>query len=211
MALLGRSGSGKSTSLALIEGALVPDSGKVMLNGLETAAVQEQISSAVAVLNQKPHLFNTSIMNNIRLGNGKASDEDVKRAARQVKLHDYIESLPDGYETSVQETGIRFSGGERQRIALARILLQDTPVIILDEPTVGLDAVTERELLDTIFDVFKEKTILWITHHLAGVETADKIVFLENGKAEMEGTHQELLAENERYRKLYRLDVPIRT
>ncbi len=126
MALLGRSGSGKSTSLALIEGALVPDSGKVMLNGLETAAVQEQISSAVAVLNQKPHLFNTSIMNNIRLGNGKASDEDVKRAARQVKLHDYIESLPDGYETSVQETGIRFSGGERQRIALARILLQDT-------------------------------------------------------------------------------------
>ncbi len=174
---LGRSGSGKSTSLALIEGALVPDSGKVMLNGLETAAVQEQISSAVAVLNQKPHLFNTSIMNNIRLGNGKASDEDVKRAARQVKPHDYIESLPDGYETSVQETGIRFSGGEQRRIALARILLQDTPVIILDEPTVGLDAVTERELLDTIFDVFKEKTILWITHHLAGVETADKIVF----------------------------------
>ncbi|XLP44811.1 ATP-binding cassette domain-containing protein [Bacillus velezensis] len=111
----------------------------------------------------------------------------------------------------MQETGIRFSGGERQRIALARILLQDTPVIILDEPTVGLDTVTERELLDTIFDVFKEKTILWITHHLAGVETADKIVFLENGKAEMEGTHQELLAENERYRKLYRLDVPIRT
>ena len=84
--MLGRSGSGKSTSLALIEGALVPDSGKVMLNGLETAAVQKQISSAVAVLNQKPHLFNTSIMNNIRLGNGKASDEDVKRAARQL-LH----------------------------------------------------------------------------------------------------------------------------
>ncbi|MCD2476450.1 ATP-binding cassette domain-containing protein, partial [Staphylococcus aureus] len=83
-------------------------------------------------------------------GNGEASDEDVRRAAKQVKLHDYIESLPDGYHTSVQETGIRFSGGERQRIALARILLQDTPIIILDEPTVGLDPITERELMETV-------------------------------------------------------------
>ncbi|WP_406621106.1 thiol reductant ABC exporter subunit CydC [Bacillus atrophaeus] len=210
MALLGRSGSGKSTSLALIEGALIPASGKVTLNGMETASLDDQIAEAVAVLNQKPHLFDTSILNNIRLGNGQASDEDVRRAARQVQLHDYIESLPDGYDTSVQETGIRFSGGERQRIALARILLQDTPIIILDEPTVGLDPITERELLDTIFDVLKGKTILWITHHLAGVEAADKVVFLENGKAEMEGTHEELLAGNERYRRLYHLDVPVR-
>ncbi|WP_445429819.1 thiol reductant ABC exporter subunit CydC [Bacillus atrophaeus] len=210
MALLGRSGSGKSTSLALIEGALTPDSGKVTLNGMETASLDDQIAEAVSVLNQKPHLFDTSILNNIRLGNGQASDEDVRRAARQVQLHDYIESLPDGYDTSVQETGIRFSGGERQRIALARILLQDTPIIILDEPTVGLDPITERDLLDTIFDVLKGKTILWITHHLAGVEAADKVVFLENGKAEMEGTHEELLAGNERYRRLYHLDVPVR-
>ncbi|MGM0860512.1 MAG: thiol reductant ABC exporter subunit CydC [Bacillota bacterium] len=210
MALLGRSGSGKSTSLALIEGALIPASGKVTLNGMETASLDDQIAEAVAVLNQKPHLFDTSILNNIRLGNGQASDEDVRRAARQVQLHDYIESLPDGYDTSVQETGIRFSGGERQRIALARILLQDTPIIILDEPTVGLDPITERDLLDTIFDVLKGKTILWITHHLAGVEAADKVVFLENGKAEMEGTHEELLAGNERYRRLYHLDVPVR-
>lgn len=162
------------------------------------------------MLNQKPHLFDTSILNNIRLGNGEASDEDVRRAAKQVKLHDYIESLPDGYHTSVQETGIRFSGGERQRIALARILLQDTPIIILDEPTVGLDPITERELMETVFEVLKGKTILWITHHLAGVEAADKIVFLENGKTEMEGTHEELLAANERYRRLYHLDVPVK-
>lgn len=210
MALLGRSGSGKSTSLALIEGALKPDSGSVTLNGVETALLKDQIADAVAVLNQKPHLFDTSILNNIRLGNGKASDEDVRRAAKQVKLHDYIESLPDGYHTSVQETGIRFSGGERQRIALARILLQDTPIIILDEPTVGLDPITERELMETVFEVLKGKTILWITHHLAGVEAADKIVFLENGKTEMEGTHEELLATNERYRRLYHLDVPVK-
>ncbi|GIN65394.1 thiol reductant ABC exporter subunit CydC [Bacillus sonorensis] len=208
IALLGPSGAGKSTILTMIEGALAPDAGHVMFNGVAAAALQDDISRVVGVLNQKPHLFDTTILNNIRLGNPEASDEDVYWAARQVKLHDLIESLPDGYHTSVQETGSRFSGGERQRIALARILLQGAPVIVLDEPTVGLDPITERELLVTMFEALEGKTVLWITHHLAGAEAADRILFLENGRVEMEGSHLELLQENQRYQRLYKLDAP---
>ncbi|QHZ45126.1 thiol reductant ABC exporter subunit CydC [Bacillus sp. NSP9.1] len=208
IALLGPSGAGKSTILTMIEGALSPDAGRVAFNGIEAVALQDDISRIVGVLNQKPYLFDTTILNNIRLGNPEASDEEVYWAARQVKLHDLIESLPDGYHTSVQEAGSRFSGGERQRIALARILLQGAPVIVLDEPTVGLDPITEKELLLTMFEALDGKTVLWITHHLAGAEAADRILFLENGRIEMEGRHQDLLQENKRYQRLYQLDAP---
>ena len=135
-------------------------------------------------------------------------DEEVIEVAKPVKMHDYISSLPDGYHTRMRELGGRFSGGERQRIALARILLQQSPVVILDEPTVGLDAVTERDLLNTIFASLKGKTVIWITHHLVGVEKMDQIVFLENGQVQMKGTHQKLLQSNERYANLYRMDKP---
>ncbi|MEG6590425.1 ATP-binding cassette domain-containing protein, partial [Paenibacillus barengoltzii] len=108
----------------------------------------------------------------------------------------------------MRETGQRFSGGERQRVALARILLQDTPVLILDEPTVGLDPRTERELLATIFRTTQGKSLIWVTHHLVGAEKMDEIVFMEHGRIVMRGTHAELLAREPRYRNLYRLDCP---
>jgi ATP-binding cassette subfamily C protein CydC len=126
-----------------------------------------------------------------------------------VQLDELIKKLPEGYQTNMQETGQRFSGGERQRIALARILLQNTPVIILDEPTVGLDSITEIALLSTIFETLKDKTIIWVTHHLTGVENMDRIIFLDQGKIAMEGSHQQLLESEERYRRLYRLDCPL--
>ena len=208
-ALLGPSGAGKSTILSLIQGALAPSKGNITLNGISAQSLQGEISRAVSVFNQQPHLFDTTVLNNIRLGNPDASDEDVYWAARQVKLHDYIQSLPEGYHTSVQETGIRFSGGERQRIALARILLQNAPIVVLDEPTVGLDPKTEKELLSTMFQVLDGKTVLWITHHLAGAEAADRILFLDKGKLAMAGSHQQLLENNPRYSRLYRLDAPV--
>lgn len=208
-ALLGPSGAGKSTILSLIQGALAPSKGNITLNDISVQSLQGEISRVVSVFNQRPHLFDTTVLNNIRLGNPDASDEDVYWAARQVKLHDYIQSLPDGYHTSVQETGIRFSGGERQRIALARILPQDAPIVVLDEPTVGLDPKTEKELLSTMFQVLDGKTVLWITHHLAGAEAADRILFLDKGKLAMAGSHQRLLENNPRYSRLYRLDAPV--
>ena len=163
----------------------------------------------MAVLNQKPYLFNTSVMNNIRLGNPEATDEEVYEAAKMVQLHELIMKLPKGYETNMQETGSRFSGGERQRIALARILLQKTPIVIMDEPTVGLDPITEANLLATIFNTLKGKTIIWVTHHLMGVEKMDRILFLEKGKIIMDGSHQQLFKSEERYRRLYALDRPL--
>lgn len=125
---------------------------------------------------------------------------------KQVRLASYINSLPEGLKTQTEESGQRFSGGERQRIALARILLKDTPIVILDEPTVGLDPETEYELIETIFDNLQEKTVIWITHHLAGMSKMDQIIFMDKGQIALSGTHQELLATNERYRRLYELD-----
>lgn len=209
VALIGRSGAGKSTLIHLLYGALRPDKGEIGLNGHAPDEFGYRISDYISVLNQNPHLFDTSIANNIRLGNETASEQAIIHAAKQVELHRYIESLPDGYRTQMQEAGQIFSGGERQRIALARILLRKAPVVILDEPTVGLDPLTERNLLAMIFETLKDKTLIWITHHLVGAEKMDEMIFLEDGKVEMHGSHDFLLKHNMRYRHLYQLDVPL--
>lgn len=208
IALIGRSGAGKSTLSTLIQGAVVPESGSVMINNVRADEYGEHIPEILSVLNQRPHLFDTTVANNIRLGRRSASDEEIRQVAEQVKLNTLIASLPKGYDTAMMETGQRFSGGERQRIALARVLLQRTPVVILDEPTVGLDPKTERELLATMFETMKGKSLIWITHHLVGVEQMDEIVFIENGQVEMRGSHAELMEQYPRYRNLYHLDRP---
>ena len=117
-----------------------------------------------------------------------------------------INSLPEGLNTSVFETGSRFSGGERQRIAFARTIIQNNELLLLDEPTVGLDPKTEHELLKTIFETSKDKTIVWITHHLNSIKYMDRIIFIKDGKVEMDGSHEELYGTNEKYRKLYDMD-----
>ncbi|UHA73161.1 thiol reductant ABC exporter subunit CydC [Paenibacillus sp. 481] len=208
IAIIGRSGAGKSTLLKLIQGALQPDHGAVTVNGTAVHLLGDDVSDVVSVLNQSPHLFDTTVANNIRLSKKHASDEEVREAARKAQLHTLIESLPQGYNTSTHEMGQRFSGGERQRIALARILLQDAPIVILDEPTIGLDSRTENALLATVFEALEHKTLLWITHHLAGVEHMDEVIFIEHGQIAMSGSHAHLLQHSERYRQLYALDMP---
>lgn len=208
IAIIGKSGAGKSTLLKLMQGMLVPDSGSVRINGYEASSIRPDMTKLVSVLNQNPYLFYTSVANNLLLANETATEAEVKAVMKQVKLHDLIASQPDGYQTSMEETGQRFSGGERQRIALARVLLQDTPIVMLDEPTVGLDPITERDLLDTIFNSLPGKSLLWVTHHLVGMEQMDEIIFLEEGKIKMRGTHAQLLQESAHYRKLYELDRP---
>ncbi|MGY3779195.1 thiol reductant ABC exporter subunit CydC [Isobaculum melis] len=206
LAILGKSGAGKSTIGKLIRGDISPNQGTVLLNGVPTNALKDQIANWVGVMNQSPYLFNTSVLNNVRLGNIHATDEEVKAALYQVGLGEMIEKLPAGFDTMVEEAGGRFSGGERQRLALARILLQNTPIVLLDEPTVGLDPITEQTLLDTLFEVLKDKTIIWITHHLQGVDQMNQVLFIEDGGIEMTGSPSELLANNARYQMLYRLD-----
>jgi ATP-binding cassette subfamily C protein CydC len=208
LAILGRSGGGKSTLLKLIQGALLPSTGNVLINDLPVQTLGENVTDVIAVLNQSPHLFDTTVANNLRIGRPHATDEEIQRVAMQVGLSDLIESLPQGYHTPMLETGLRFSGGERQRIALARVLLRETPVVIFDEPTVGLDPVTERALMRTILDSMQGKTMIWVTHHLMGAERMDEVIFMENGQITMQGSHEQLLDREERYRRLLELDRP---
>lgn len=206
LALLGPSGTGKSTLLKLILGDETPTSGEITLNGEPISRLQDQRATLFGVLDQQPYLFNTTVMNNVRLGNLDATDDEVMAAVKAVELDDLITRLPAGYQTQVQEAGSRFSGGERQRLSLARILLQDAPIIILDEPTVSLDPITEQHLLDTVFDVLHDKTIIWVTHHLAGINHVDQVRFIEDGHFDMQGTPAELYRDNARFRSLYDLD-----
>lgn len=209
VAVIGRSGAGKSTLLKLIQGAIAPSEGAVTINGMPAADFGDDgIPRIISVLNQSPHLFDTTVANNIRLGRPDAEMEEIARAAEQAQLGELVAGLPRGLDTPMRETGQRFSGGERQRVALARVLLQNTPVLILDEPTVGLDPRTERELLSTIFRSTAGKTLVWVTHHLVGAEEMDEIIFMEHGRILMRGTHAELMEREPRYRNLYHLDRP---
>lgn len=206
IAVIGRSGAGKSTLLKLIQGAIPAQVGRVSYNG-KTACIQMDSSAIISVLNQNPHLFDTTLRNNVLLGSENAGDKELNEAINLAQLSDLVQKLPEGLDTFMQETGQRFSGGERQRVALARILLKDTPVVILDEPNASLDPRTEKELLQTIFTALEGKSVIWITHHLVGVEHMDEILFMEAGQIVMRGTHTELLKEK-RYRQLYELDHP---
>lgn len=211
IAILGKSGAGKSTLLKLLQGSLVPTEGTVQLNGQSVAEVLEDVPKLISVLNQDPYLFNTSVANNLLLANEEATKEEVIEAMKQVNMHSFVEGLHQGYQTPMLETGQRFSGGERQRIALARVLLQHTPIVMLDEPTAGLDAMTEKRLLSTIFETLQDKTLIWVTHNLVGMEKMDEILFLQDGKIAISGTHEELLATNSHYQKLYELDYPVKS
>lgn len=207
IAILGRSGTGKSTLLKLLAGAIDPTEGMIMLNGEKMHS--GLLSQAVSVLNQKPHLFSTTIANNIRISRPEATDEEVMTVINQAQLAPLIASLPNGVHTPMREMGHRFSGGERQRIAFARVLLQDTPIILIDEATIGLDPVTEHQLLQTMLAATTGKTVIWVTHHLAGVESMDEVIFLKEGEISMQGSHDELMKTEEHYRELYAMDQGI--
>lgn len=206
IAILGKSGAGKSTLSQLLLGAITPQAGHIEMAGLSPEKYGDKIYQGIGYLNQKPYLFATTVANNIRIGNNNVTQEELENVIQQVSLDEYIYSLPKGLDTQMEETGQRFSGGERQRIALARILLKKTPIVILDEPTIGLDPITEKELLNTMFETLKDKTIIMITHHLTGLEKMDQIIFLDNGKITMQGTHAELIKQHKRYRELYAMD-----
>lgn len=207
IALLGKSGSGKSTLLKLIAGVIKPDVGHVRLD--TTDVKQAFLSEKISVLNQQPHLFNTTIANNVRVGREDATEEDIINVLHQAQIMDLINTLPHGIHTQVEEMGKRFSGGERHRIAFARLLIQNTPIMLLDEPTTGLDPVTEQALITTMLEAAKDKTVILVTHHLTGAELMDQILFLENGRIKRSGSHQQLIKEDSEYRTLYRMDEGI--
>ncbi|WP_300123175.1 thiol reductant ABC exporter subunit CydC [uncultured Enterococcus sp.] len=206
IAILGKSGSGKSTLASLVRGDLKPQNGLLTLGGVPTYQFGDAMSHYISVIQQAPYLFHTTILNNVRMANTNKSEEEVWQVLERVGLKKLVEQLPEGLHTMVDEAGLRFSGGERHRMALARILLQDTPIVLLDEPTVGLDPLTEQALIDTFFSQLQDKTVIWITHHLQGIEIMDRVIFIEDGRLEMSGTPADLAQNNARFQQLKAID-----
>ena len=194
LALVGPSGAGKSTLANVLQRFWEYEEGSIRLGGHELRAYhQEDLHRLVSTVEQRPHLFNATIRDNLLLARPDASQEEVEEAARQACLHDFIQSLPQGYETLIGEQGLKLSGGERQRLAIARALLKNAPVLLLDEVTANLDPVTEQEVLGTVRAVLPGRTTIIITHRLVGLEMADEILVLQAGRIKERGTHSDLL------------------
>ncbi|KAL1921354.1 uncharacterized protein VTP21DRAFT_11070 [Calcarisporiella thermophila] len=196
VAIVGPSGCGKSTVLRLLFRFYDPQSGKILINGQDVRQVTlESLRRNIGVVPQDTALFNNTIYHNIRYGRIDASEDEVYGAAKQARIHDVITRLPEGYQTKVGERGLMVSGGEKQRIALARAILKDPPILFFDEATSALDANTEQELLANIRAVLQQKcrTSLFVAHRLRTIADADKIIVLRDGQVVEQGHHEELL------------------
>lgn len=206
VAMVGMSGVGKSTVISLLMRFWDPLSGRILLGGHDLRSYPlEQLRQIFAVVTQDVFLFNDTVRENIRLGRSGAPDLEVEEAAARALIHDFILTLPQGYDTLVGERGIRLSGGERQRIAIARALLKDAPVLILDEATSSLDAESEKAIKDTVLGLARGKTVLIIAHRLSTVVDADEILVLKDGGVAERGKHQELIGLDGEYARLVAL------
>ena len=205
-ALVGPSGGGKSTAIKLAARFWDPSKGKISLGGVDVTSVDpETYLKNFSIVFQDVTLFNNTVMENIRLGRSNATDEEVMEAAKAACCQDFIERLPDGYQTMIGENGSTLSGGERQRLSIARALLKDAPVILLDEATASLDPENEGEIQKAIAKLVEGKTVIMIAHRLRTVVNANQILVLADGTVVEHGTHKELLAHKGLYEKLYHI------
>jgi ATP-binding cassette, subfamily C, bacterial CydCD len=210
VAIVGPSGAGKSTLTNLLLRFWDYSQGEITLGGISLKALdQEAVRKQFALVSQSSYFFNTTIRENLRLARRSASQEDIEAAVHAAQIHQFIQTLPRGYDTLIGEQGIRLSGGERQRLAIARALLKNAPILILDEPTANLDPQTEKRLLDTLFEMMQGRTSLLITHRLIGLGRADEILVMDHGRIVERGTHAELLAQNGLYRRLWNVQNQI--
>lgn len=203
-ALVGPSGGGKSTAIKLAARFWDASKGKITLGGVDITTVDpETYLKNFSIVFQDVTLFNNTVMENIRLGRNNATDEEVIAAAKAACCQEFIDRLPDGYQTMIGENGSTLSGGERQRLSIARALLKDAPVILLDEATASLDPENEGEIQKAIAKLVEGKTVIMIAHRLRTVVNADQILVLDDGRVVESGTHKELLEQGGLYRKLY--------
>jgi ABC transporter related protein len=202
-ALVGVSGSGKTSVLRLISRLYDYDGGSILIDGRDIKNIStDSLFKDISIVFQDVTLFNTSILENIRLGNEKAGDEEVKNAARLANCMDFIEKLPEGFDTKIGENGAELSGGERQRLSIARAFLKDAPILILDEISASLDVDNEKKIQDSLNNLIKNKTVIIISHRLKSIEKVDKIVVLDDGVVEDMGTHKELIEHSKVYKNL---------
>lgn len=210
LAIVGETGSGKTTLSYLIPRLYDVTSGAVTIDGTDVRDMSfASLAAAVGVVSQETYLFHASVADNLRFARPSATDEELVAAARVAQIHDHLMSLPDGYDTIVGERGYRFSGGEKQRLAIARAVLRDPPVLVLDEATSALDTQTEQAVQEAIDAVAAGRTTITIAHRLSTIAGADEIIVLDHGSVAERGTHEELLALGGRYAALVNRDADL--
>jgi len=202
-ALVGVSGSGKTSVLRIVSRLYDYDGGSILIDGKDIKNIStDSLFKKTSIVFQDVTLFNTSILENIRIGRESATDEEVKEAAILANCLDFIEKLPDGFNTKVGENGTELSGGERQRLSIARAFLKDAPILILDEISANLDVDNEKKIQDSLNKLIKNKTVIIISHRLKSIENVDKIVVIDDGRVETAGTHKQLLEQSKVYKNL---------
>jgi ABC-type multidrug transport system, ATPase and permease components len=202
-ALVGASGSGKTSILRLVSRLYDYDGGSILIDGKDIKDIStESLFKDVSIVFQDVTLFNTSVMENIRLGRESASDEEVRKAAKLANCMDFIDKLPEGFDTPIGENGAELSGGERQRLSIARAFLKDSPILILDEISASLDVDNEKKIQESLNKLIENKTVIIISHRLKSIENVNKIVVIDDGIVETVGTHDELMNQSKVYKNL---------
>jgi len=202
-AIVGESGSGKTTLVSLMMGFWQPQTGTIRLGGENIMEFSERnIADYFSMVQQEVFLFNTTIRDNIRIGRPTATQKEVEMAAERARIHDFIMGLPNGYDTLAGEAGIKFSGGEKQRISIARMLLKDSPIVILDEATAALDGENEKLIQEALDELQRNKTVITIAHRLNTIQDMERIVVMDKGQVVSKGTHRELMKECSLYRNM---------
>ena len=210
-AIVGSSGSGKSTIAKLLAGFWNIDSGHITIGGADIGNMSlERNMQLVTYVSQENFLFNKTIRENLKMAKEDATDAEIEAACTKASIHDFIKSLPDGYDTNAGNAGSKFSGGERQRLTIARALLKDSPIVVLDEATAYSDPENEAIIQQSIDNLVKNKTVIMIAHRLSTIVNADKIIVLDKGKIAAEGTHTELLQRSTLYQKMWQSHISSR-
>jgi ABC-type transport system involved in cytochrome bd biosynthesis fused ATPase/permease subunit len=200
VAVVGESGAGKSTLASLLVRFFDPETGAIRIGGRDIRTLGESdMRRAIVVLSQQSHLFSATIRENLLIAKRDAGEAELRAALAAARLIDFVDSLPDKLDTWVGDAGQLVSAGQARRLAAARAILRDAPLWVLDEPTEGLDRVTEAELVHSLLGLTAGRTVLWITHRLVNLQQMDGIIVLERGRVADLGTHAELLARNQRY------------
>lgn len=208
VAICGPTGAGKTTLISLLPRFYDPKSGRILLDGVDTQKIAlKSLRDQISIVLQEPLLFSASIVENIRYGRLDATMDEIIAAAKNANAHDFISKLPEGYDTPLGERGAQISGGERQRIAVARAFLKDAPILILDEPTSAIDSRTEAVILDALDRLMQGRTTFMIAHRLATIRHADQILVLHHGEIVERGTHDELLQRDGLYKQLSDLQI----
>ena len=209
-ALVGESGSGKTTITNLLLRFYDVQQGKITLGGVDIRDIPyDELLDRISIVMQNVQLFDNTIEENIRVGKKGATKEEIIKAAKKARIHDFIMSLPEGYETDIGENGGILSGGQRQRISIARAFLKDAPILILDEMTSNVDPVNESLIQDAITELAKDRTVLVIAHHLRTIQKADQILVFQKGKLLEKGKHRELLEKDGYYKKLWKAQYEV--